>query len=223
MAGREGTIGHFIDLDSWPRKAIYDFFLAFEDPWFNLVAEVEVGPTKTWCKANGASFSLACWYAVLHAANEVEAFRMRLRDDKVWVHERVRVGATALKPDQCFTYVYFPDAPSFAEFVVLARAEMKERFAQEGLEPDSGDDDLLHCTVVPWVRFTGIKHARFGGTGDSVPKIALGKATAVGQDVKMPVSIEGHHALIDGIHSGAFFAALEAAFADPESLLAATR
>ncbi|MCO4747267.1 MAG: hypothetical protein KC912_20885 [Proteobacteria bacterium] len=212
-------MGHFIDLDGWSRKAIYDFFMAFEDPWFNLTAEVEAGPTKAWCKEHGASFSLACWYAVLHASNEVEAFRMRLRDGGVWVHDRVRVGATALKPNQTFTYVYYPDAPTFAEFVELARAEQQLRFAAEGLEPDSGDDDLLHCTVVPWVRFTGIKHARFGSKSDSVPKIALGRAVPEGGGVRMPVSIEGHHALIDGVHAGAFFRSLEATLANPETLL----
>lgn len=214
-----GTLGHFIELETWPRKAIYDFFLAFEDPWFNLTAEVEVGPTKRWCRANQASFSLACWYAVLRASNEVEAFRMRLRNGGVWVHERVRVGATALRPNQTFTYVYFPDAPTFRAFSEFAQAEIARRLAAPGLEPDSGDDDLLHGTVVPWVRFTGIKHARFGGGGGSVPKIALGRATDESEGVRMPVSVEGHHALIDGVHAGAFFAALEAALADPEGLL----
>lgn len=209
-------MGRFIDLETWPRRAIHDFFLGFEDPWFNLTTEIEVGRTKAWCKEQGASFSLACWFAVLRAANEVEAFRMRLRDGQVWVHDRVRVGATALKPDDCFTYVYFPDGEDFASFVVTAEAELAERLQAEGLEPDSGDDDLLHCTVVPWVRFTGIKHARFGNPKDSIPKIALGRATPTAEGVRMPVSIEGHHALIDGIHAGAFFDALERAFAEPE-------
>jgi chloramphenicol O-acetyltransferase type A len=212
-------LGHFIELESWSRKAIYEFFLQFDDPWFNLTTELEVGPTRRWCRANNASFSLACWYAVLRASNEVEAFRMRLRDGGVWVHERVRVGATALRPDQTFTYVYFPDAPDFTRFAARAKAETAVRLEAKGLEPDSGDDDLLHCTVVPWVRFTGIKHARFGDAADSVPKIALGRATEEGDAVRMPVSVEGHHALIDGVHAGAFFEALAAAFSYPDGLL----
>jgi chloramphenicol O-acetyltransferase type A len=212
-------MGHFIDLETWPRRAIHDFFLGFEDPWFNLTAEVEVGPTWSWCKDTGASFSLACWYAVLHAANEVPALRMRLRPEGVWVHERVRVGATVLKPDNCFTYVYFPHGGSFAAFAAGAEAAMATRLQEDGLEPASGEDDLLYGTVLPWVRFTGMKHARAGGVDESVPKIALGKATAVGEGRRMPVNVEGHHALLDGIHVGAFFAALEAALCDPDGTL----
>lgn len=213
-------MGRFLDLDTWPRRPIHDFFLGFEDPWFNLCAEIEVGATRAWCAERGASFSLACWFAVLRAANEVEAFRMRLRDGGVWVHDRVRVGATALKPDNCFTYVYYPDAPDFESFATLARAELAERLQAEGLEPDAGDDDLLHCTVIPWVRFTAIKHARYGKGQGSIPKIAIGRATEIDGGVRLPVSVEGHHALIDGVHVGAFLAALEGALGAPERTFA---
>lgn len=213
-------MGRFVDLETWPRRATHDFFLGFEDPWFNLTAEIEVGPTRDWCRAHDAPFSLACWFAVLRATDEVEAFRMRLRPGGVWVHDALRVGATALKPDQSFTYVYFPHADDFPRFVQRAQAELADRLAAEALEPDSGDDDLLHGTVVPWVRFTGIKHARAGGSPNSVPKIALGKATDVGDAVRMPVSVEGHHSLIDGVHAGAFLTALESALAQPDTTFA---
>lgn len=209
----------YLDLDTWPRRAIYDFFLGFEDPWFNLCGEVDVGPTWHACRASGVPFSLAAWYAVLRAANAVPAFRMRLRPEGVWEHERVRVGATALRPDQTFTYVYYPFADDFPTFRALAEAELRERLAAPGLEPDTGDDDLLHGTVVPWLRFTGIKHARAGKRGDSVPKIALGRATPVGEAVMLPVSVEGHHSLIDGVHVGAFFEGLRGEFGRVEGWL----
>lgn len=204
-----------IDLDSWPRRAIHDYFLGFDDPWFSLCAEVEAGPTWDWCKASGAAFSLACWWAVLRATDDVPAFRQRLRDGGVWEHERLRMGVTALKPDQAFTYAYFDDAPDFARFVVSAKAELEARFASSGLDPEVGRDDLLHGTVVPWVRFTGLKHARASSSDGSVPKIALGRASAVEGGRRLPVSVEGHHSLIDGVHVGAFLRALEARLVAP--------
>lgn len=207
-----------IDLATWPRRAIHDFFLGFEDPWFNLTAEVEVGPTRRWCREHDLPFSFACWFAVLRAADVVPELRMRLRPDGVWLHERVRVGATALRPDQTFTYVHYEDAPTFAAFVAAARVELAARLQAPGLEPGTGDDAVLHCTVVPWVRFTGIKHARAGGSGDSIPKIAIGKASEVGERVWLPVSVQGHHSLVDGVHAGAFFEALEGVFAGPEGV-----
>lgn len=212
-------MGQLLDLDDWPRRSIYTFFLGFEDPWFSLTTEVEVGPTQAWCRAHGAPFSLAVWFAVLKAANAVAPFRMRLRPEGVWVHDQIRVGATVLKPDQAFTYVYFPYAEDFSDFVRCAQEETARRLRSDVLEP-TDLDDLLHCTMVPWVRFTGIKHARPGTPGDSVPKIAVGRATQTTEGVRMPVAVDGHHALLDGVHVGAFLERLEHLLATPADTLA---
>jgi chloramphenicol O-acetyltransferase type A len=204
-----------IDLQDWPRKATHDFFLTFEDPWFNITAEVDV--TRAWkgAKDSGTPFSLACWYAVLHAINDVENLRLRLRPEGVWLHDRIRVGGTAMKPDGAFTYVYYPDVKPLGKFVEAAKAEQQRRFAQEDLEPSTkGEDDLIHATVVPWIRFTAIKHARLDSAGTGIPKVALGKATETPHGRKLPVSLSAHHALVDGVHAGAFFSQLQVALDD---------
>ncbi len=51
--------GHFLDLDGWPRRAQYDFFLAYEQPFFDVAAEVPVTHTLAWCRDHERSFSLA--------------------------------------------------------------------------------------------------------------------------------------------------------------------
>jgi chloramphenicol O-acetyltransferase type A len=59
--------------------------------------------------------------------------------------------------------------------------------------------------VIPWVAFTSFAHARRHGTEDSVPKIVFGKRHERGGRHRMPVSVEVHHALVDGLHVGRFF------------------
>jgi len=192
--------------------------MGFDDPWFNLTAEVEVGPTRRWCAAQDASFTFAAWYAVLVAANGVEAFRLRLRDGGVWRHDTVRIGVTVMRPDRTFTYAHLDHAETLAAFASGAAAETRRRIETPGLQPEEGGDDLLHGTVIPWVRFTGIKHARKDTTG-SIPKISLGRATPVGDAVKLPVNVELHHALGDGVDVGAFLERLQGVFADPDRWL----
>ena len=209
-------MGHLIDLDDWPRRATWEFFLGFEDPWFNLTAEIDVSATREWCRDSGASFSLACWFAVAQACMEVPSLRQRLRQGGVWQHDELRVGATVLKDDESFVYVYFPSADDFATFEAEAGDEMDRRLTARALEPHSDDDDLLYCTTIPWVRFTGIKHARQGGGLDSVPRIAVGRATDTPEGCMMPISVEAHHALVDGLHIGQFLEELEALLASPE-------
>ena len=59
--------------------------------------------------------------------------------------------------------------------------------------------------MIPWISFTSFTHARKPAKEDSVPKIVFGKYTKKNDSVKMPVSVEVHHSLMDGIHVGKFF------------------
>jgi len=44
---------------------------------------------------------------------------------------------------------------------------------------------------------------------DSVPRFAWGKHYWEGERLKMPLSVQGHHALMDGIHMGRFYAEVQ--------------
>jgi chloramphenicol O-acetyltransferase type A len=79
------------------------------------------------------------------------------------------------------------------------------------------DDALVHGSTVPWLAFTGLMHARrLGAAADSTPKIVFGKHTRRADGgASVPVSIEAHHALVDGLHVSRVFEALEARFLEP--------
>lgn len=208
----------FIDLDTWPRRDAYAFFEGFADPWFNLTTNVAAGPTWAWCKANGQPFSLAVWFAVQQVALEVPALRMRLRDEGVWLHDRIRIGSTVLRDDGSFVYVALPNAGEFSQYVVNARERMALRKREGGLLEaedalDHPTDDRIYGTTVPWVAFTSIQHARSGDPMDSVPRVAVGRIV----DGQLPVSLAAHHALVDGLHAGQFFEGLARRLADPEA------
>jgi chloramphenicol O-acetyltransferase type A len=206
----------WLDLATWPRRAHFEFFRGYESPFFNLVAAVDVTETRAWCKDHGASFFLAGWYAGLGAVNAVEALRMRIRGDGVWVHDRVSVGSTVLAPDETFRFAYLEAADSFPIFAANGRAAVDRALAGGPLDDQAARDDLVYGTVVPWVSFTGLKHARRKASDDSVPRLAFGKFEQREGRWWMPVSIEAHHALADGLHAGRFFEGLTARFADPD-------
>jgi len=78
---------------------------------------------------------------------------------------------------------------------------------------------MIHFTTLPWVSFTSFAHARKHDPGDSVPKVAFGKFTEEGGRVLLPISVEVHHALMDGLHVGRYLTRLEEALAEPEAYL----
>jgi chloramphenicol O-acetyltransferase type A len=64
-------------------------------------------------------------------------------------------------------------------------------------------------TAIPWVSFTSFMHPMHLHPADSVPRFAWGKFFEDGTLLKMPLSVQGHHALMDGIHMGRFYAEVQ--------------
>jgi chloramphenicol O-acetyltransferase type A len=190
-------------------------------PFFNICAEVDVTRLRGLTRAaRDISFLVAYHFFSIKAANEVEQFRYRLRGDRVLVHDRIHAGTTLLLADETFTFVYFDYTDDFKVF--HARAVKAIEAAKAGasdLDQRADRDDLIYHSVIPWITFTSISHARKGDGPESVPKIAFGKYREDGDRIRMPVSVESHHALMDGLHVGRYFEKLESYLSDPRSAL----
>jgi len=83
------------------------------------------------------------------------------------------------------------------------------------LEDEPGRDDLLFMTALPWVSFTSFTHPMRLHPADSIPRFAWGKFFQEGQRLKIPLSVQGHHAVMDGIHMAKFYARVEDWLQDP--------
>ena len=156
------------------------------------------------------SFFAASLWCSLAAANEVEEFRYRIRGPEVVVHPLIHGGSTVLLPDGTFRFAYYDYSSGLGGFIEHVR-QVTERVRSESgpLDPQDDRDDLIHYSVIPWVPFTSFSHARRWGTEDAVPKIVFGKHREVGGRRYMPVSVEVHHALVDGLHVGRFYEAFQ--------------
>ncbi|HEX6007484.1 MAG TPA: CatA-like O-acetyltransferase [Burkholderiales bacterium] len=201
--------GAYLDLAAWPRRNHFELFRGYDQPFFNVTADVRVSSTYRLCRDAGHSFFLATLYQSLCAANRTEEFRLRLRVDGVWRYDRVHAGSTLLRPDGTFGFGYFDAAPNFSEFQANGRAVIATVRAATELNPEDERDDLLHYSVLPWIHFTSFAHARTRKHLDSVPKIVFGKRYERAGESWMPVSIEVHHALVDGLHVAAFLDAFQ--------------
>ena len=106
-----------------------------------------------------------------------------------------------LNQDRTFSFCYLPFHERFDDFVEAAEREMARIQARGGgLETQCHRDDLIRGTVLPWISFTGLSHVRRIGPTDSVPKVTFGRYfEAQDGTTKMPISVEAHHALVDGL------------------------
>ena len=210
----------YLDTEAWGRRQLFRLFKDYDDPFINVCADVDVTPLLGFVRERGLSLFVTYHFLSTKTANELEPFRYRLRGDRVLVHERVDAGAIVLLPDESFTFVYFDFEEDFRGFHEHARALVERaRVEPPPLDARADRDDLVYHSVIPWVTFTSISHARHSRQQSGIPKITFGKYRDVGGRVLMPVSVEVHHALMDGLHVGRFFQRLERHFADPHAAL----
>ena len=199
-------MGGLIDLGTWKRRDHYLWFRKYERPFFSVTVEVDV--TAAWNtsrKPGATSFFLSSLFLMLRAANDVEAFRLRLRARGVWRHDHVAVGPTIMRSDETFGFVRLEPANTLNQFAARGNAAIAEAVAQRGLRsPKKTSDDIVFHSVLPWLRFTSFTNA-LPGNGDSIPRIVFGRCVRERSRMMMPVSVEVHHALVDGLDVARFF------------------
>jgi len=87
------------------------------------------------------------------------------------------------------------------------------------LEDEPGSDNLLFMSSIPWISFSQITHPIHMHPVDSVPRITWGKYFIESGRMKMPLSIQVHHGLMDGVHVGRFFIHTQEYLDDPSRFI----
>jgi chloramphenicol O-acetyltransferase type A len=195
-----------------------DYFRSFDKPFFNVCLRLDVARLKqTVADRRVGSLALAYHFIALRLANALEPFRYRLEGQRVRVHPVVGGSTTVLRDDGSFGFADFDHQADFAAFAAPAAAAIAaSRAGRAPFEPKPDDQARVHFTTLPWLHFTSFSHARNWGREDSVPKLAFGRIDNDGPRAWMPLSVEVHHALMDGLHVGQFVQAFEAALLEPQ-------
>lgn len=187
-----------IDLSTWNRRDHYKLFHDAEQPFFSVTVDVDVTGAWRLSREGRAPFFLSALYLLLRAVDATEAFKLRIRGDEVWLHERVGIGTTIMKHDETFAFARFDLAATFEEFRVAGEGAIARVRQDLPLDPMPGQDDLVYHSTLPWLRFTSFTNAI--ARRDSIPRIVFGRVYEDGAAHRMPLSIEVHHALVDGLH-----------------------
>jgi chloramphenicol O-acetyltransferase type A len=208
-----------IDIQTWARRDHFKTFGALDNPHFNMCANVNLTTFYPVVKQRGLSFTVALVYVLSRAANAIPEFRQRIRKGKVIEHEIVNPSITLLTDGDLFSFCNMDYFEDFSEFA--ARAAERIAYVKEHptLKSDPAQDDQLFMTAIPWVSFTSFMHPTHFHPADSVPRFAWGKFFEDGTFLKMPLSVQGHHALMDGLHMGRYYAEVQDYLNNPGHVL----
>lgn len=202
-----------IDLESWPRREIFEFYRTFDAPCYNLTVKIAAEPIHAFAESRDESFFLLCLYAILRAANSVPQLRRRLADVGVIEFDRIAALTPIMTESESFHQVWCEYEPDFPAFKARVAPDI-ERAKRGNPSPLVGRGaDFLCASCVPWMHFESIAHAEYG-FAQTIPVLTWGKL----RDGLIPIGVKFNHCFVDGLHASRFFDAVEHGFAAPETL-----
>jgi chloramphenicol O-acetyltransferase type A len=208
-----------INIETWPRREHFKVFRGLGYPHFGLSANVDVTTFRPFLKHREISVTVAIVYVLTRAANSIPEFRYRIRGEKVVEHEVCHPSTTILTGEDLFSFCTFRFSEDFASFAAEATKRIAHVKAHLTMYDDTDLDELLYMTGIPWVSFTGFTHPINLDPVDSVPRFAWGKFFKEGDSLKMPLGVQAHHALIDGIHVGRFYERVQGYLDNPQDVI----
>lgn len=208
-----------IDMQAWSRRNHFNLFNTFNHPHFSMCVNVDVTTFYPFVKRNGYSLTVSMVYIIARASNAIPEFRQRIRGDQVVEHEIVNPGFSILVDEDLFGFCDVEYTEDFAEFSIRANKNIAILKAHGDLLRNPENDDVLFMSPIPWVSFTSFNHPMQFHPADSVPRFAWGKYFKESDTLKMPLNVQGHHAVIDGIHMGRFYEKVQDYLQRPEAVL----
>lgn len=205
-----------IDISGWKRKKQFEFFKDYDDPFYNICSEVEITELHKFCKETETSFFIASLYLSQKVMNEIEEFKYRIKEDGVWFYETINAGSTVFNDDETFRFCYFNHFETFQKFYEKSKENLEKSAKENDLAQNPFDENVVFYSVVPWISFSSISHAKKHSKYDSIPRIVFGKYFKRENKLFMPVSIEVHHSLVDGFHVGKYYEKLTEKFQNPQ-------
>lgn len=193
-----------IDINQWKRKAHYNFFKDFQQPFFGITSTINCTEAYNYCKSYNTSFFLYYLHKSLVAANQVKEFRYRIEQNEVFEYEQISGSITVLRKNETFGFAYFDYYRDFETFRTETKAIIDLEKTTNGLHLKPGINNLIHYSVLPDINFSSLQHAQMMTATDSVPKIVFGKLKCLKGQILLPVSVHVHHALCDGLHVSKF-------------------
>jgi len=91
---------HYLDLANWSRRQLFEFFIGYTTPYFQCLRNRSTLQNSQLSCGNGPA-SRSRWLSItspLGSPNEIEPFRYRLKDGKVFVSDAVNGGTLSCFP-----------------------------------------------------------------------------------------------------------------------------
>lgn len=206
-----------IDMNTWDRKEIYDFFSKVSHPFYMVSFVTDVTELKAFTMRHACSFYYALIFLCGKAMSRVENFRYICQGEDVYVIDERKPSFTDRKAgSELFHIVTVPLDEDILSFCQSAKEASRRQDSFIDITQESFQ--LAYFSCFPTLRLTALTNEfdvlAPDFSSDSIPRIAWGKYSEHNGRLELTISVEVNHRFIDGIHIEKFASCLERMIAE---------
>lgn len=201
-----------IDLPTWRRGQIFDYFARVAPTSYSLTVTVDVTALRRTLRQNGLKFFPAYLWLVTKQLNRQIEFKVAEKDGVLGYYDTLTPLYAHFHPDdETFSLMWTAYDDDFRRFH-QAYLENQRRFGDtHGIlsQPQCPPANAYTVSCLPWVSFQHFSVQSASRQPYYFPSVEAGKFTESGGRTLMPLSITCHHATTDGVHVAHFLQDLQ--------------
>jgi chloramphenicol O-acetyltransferase type A len=186
----------FTVVPKYDRQHLFDYYRGFANPFYSMTFELEATRLKAFVDSHGYRTYLNLCYFFTRAAQSIEEFRYRWREEKIVLYERLHPGLTVPASGGTFSYAHLRFDEHVHRFNERAETQLPSPAAAARL-PMTEHENFLFFTAIPNTVFTGFTHA-WASPLDGAPRVAFGALFERDERLWTSVGIQVNHCFIDG-------------------------
>ena len=191
--------GSPVDLESYPRRRLFECFRHHPLPVLAISTAIDISGYSAALEARGLRYYTSLCCLISKAINASACFRHRIVDGVLVELQPVHHSINVALEDDSFSFADAVYSGVFREDYASLRGAMDTARARPNQDFRGGLDDRFFLTHLPWFGFTGIQHP-YAPAYASIPLITTGRSYRQDGKEMLPIALQAHHALVDGVH-----------------------
>ncbi|MFY8148602.1 MAG: CatA-like O-acetyltransferase [Prochlorococcaceae cyanobacterium] len=207
-----------VDLTSYARRRLFECFRHHPVPVFSLSSQIDISGYAEFIEQRGLRFYTTLCCLISRAINDSPCFRHRIVEGVLLEYPRVHPSINVALDEESFCFADALYCGSFTDDYASLRTAFEVARRHPNQEFRGGLDDRFFLTHLPWLSFTGIQHP-YTPEYASIPMISTGRSfRREGADL-LPIAVQAHHALVDGVHVARLLERLSSLCRDPRQVV----
>ena len=199
-----------IDIEKWSRGKLFRSYIDVTHSVISMSADINVAPLVSFSRENGYNFYPSMLWIISKAVNAHDEFKYSWSSDGELIKwNSISPSYADFYADESFTKFvteYSDDLSEFHKRFILNREKYKYVRGIVKGQPKN----IFDVSCIPWTRYRNLDLHAFDEENFLAPIVTWGDFGEDSNGIRMPLTMNIHHAVCDRVHISRFFNEVQA-------------